>query len=47
MDATTMSAGMIVAVGIYRFAIFILRFAWDSGGQQISPFLEAAGDHAR
>jgi len=23
MDATTMSAGMIVAVGIYHFAIFI------------------------
>jgi hypothetical protein len=47
MDVTTMSAGMIVAMGIYHFAIFILRFAWDSGGHQISPFLEAARDHAR
>jgi hypothetical protein len=27
MDVTTMSAGMIVAMGIYHFAIFILFFA--------------------
>ena len=31
MDATTMSAGMIVAVGIYHFAIFIFALLGIAG----------------
>jgi len=36
MDMTTMGSGMLVAMGIYHLAIFVLRCARDCGVDKIS-----------